>query len=237
MARTLWGNGLAARAYGAAGRPCNLARALVFAVAASLAATAAAAQAVTIAALGDSLTQGYGLPEAEGFVPQLQAWLRENGVPEAVVINAGVSGDTSAGGLARIDWTLSDAVDAVIVALGGNDMLRGIEPAATRANLDGILSAIEARGLPALLAGLPGPANYGAEYQAEFEALFADLAAAHDAVFVPSFLAGITEGRDLAEARALMQPDGIHPNAEGVAAIVRAIGPSVLELVARASAP
>lgn len=197
-----------------------------------LAATPAIAEPVTIAALGDSLTQGFGLPEAEGFVPQLQGWLRANGVPEAVVVNAGVSGDTSAGGLARIDWTLSEEVDAVIVALGGNDLLRGIEPAATHANLDGILRATEARGLPALLAGLPGPANYGAEYQAEFEAIFADLADEHGAVFVPSFLAGITEDRDIGAARALMQPDGIHPNAAGVEAIVAAIGPAVLDLVA-----
>jgi acyl-CoA thioesterase-1 len=215
-------------------RACNLGRALGFAVAASLIGVQAAAQPVTIAALGDSLTQGYGLPEAEGFVPQLQAWLRANGAPEAVVLNAGVSGDTSAGGLSRIDWTLTEDVDAVMVALGGNDLLRGIEPDATRANLDAILEAIEARGLPALVAGLPGPANYGPEYREDFEAIFPELAEAHGAIYVPSFLGGITEGRDIGAARALMQPDGIHPNAEGVAAIVAAIGPSVLELVARA---
>jgi len=224
-----------ARTYGAALRACNLVQAIVFAAAAWCAAEAAAAQPVTIATLGDSLTQGYGLPETEGFVPQLQAWLRDNGVPEAVVLNAGVSGDTSAGGLARIDWTLTDEVDAVIVALGGNDLLRGIEPAATRANLDGILRAVAERGLPALIAGLPGPANYGPEYQAEFEAIFADLAAAHGAILVPSFLAGITEGRDMTAVRALMQPDGIHPNAEGVAAIVAEMGPAILDLVARAT--
>jgi acyl-CoA thioesterase I len=236
MTITTWRDEWAGPAYGAGARACNLARTIAFAVAASLAAASAAAEPVTIAALGDSLTQGYGLPEAEGFVPQLQGWLRENGAPEAVVLNAGVSGDTSAGGLARIDWTLSEEVDAVIVALGGNDLLRGIEPAATRDNLDGILTAIDARGLPALLAGLPSPANYGAEYQAEFEAIFADLADQHGAVFVPSFLAGITEDRDMAAARALMQPDGIHPDAEGVAAIVAAIGPAVLELIERAGA-
>ncbi len=183
---------------------------------------------------GDSLTQGYGLPEAEGFVPQLQAWLRANGAPDAVVINAGVSGDTTAGGLARIAWTLTDDVDAVIVALGANDLLRGLDPAERRRNLDGILAEIDGRGLPVLLAGLPAPANYGPEYQAAFDAMYPEVAAAHGAILYPNFLAGLGEGRDLNAARALMQPDGIHPNAEGVAAVVAAIGPSVLELIAAA---
>jgi acyl-CoA thioesterase-1 len=194
----------------------------------------AAEEGPTILALGDSLTQGYGLPEAEGFVPQLQGWLRENGVPDAIVINGGVSGDTTAGGLARIGWSLTDEVDAVIVALGGNDLLRGIDPAASRANLDGILTEVGDRGLPVLLAGLPAPSNYGPEYKAEFEAMFPELAEAHGAIYYPSFLAGMGEGRDIAAVRALMQPDGLHPNAEGVAAIVEGIGPMVLELLAAA---
>jgi acyl-CoA thioesterase-1 len=217
-------------AYGAGRRILKLGAAVLLAGAAS----AAAAEPVTIAALGDSLTQGYGLPEPEGFVPQLQAWLRANGAPEAVVINAGVSGDTSAGGLARIDWTLTEEVDAVIVALGGNDLLRGLDPAETRANLDGILAAIEARGLPALLAGLPAPGNYGPEYRDAFDAIFPKVAAERGAMLYGNFLAGLGPGRDLAGARALMQPDGVHPNAEGVAAVVAAIGPSVLELVTAA---
>jgi acyl-CoA thioesterase-1 len=195
---------------------------------------AAAAEPVVIAALGDSLTQGYGLPEAEGFVPQLQSWLAANGAPDVTVINAGVSGDTTAGGLARVDWTLTPEVDAVIVALGGNDLLRGLDPAEARANLDGILAAVGTRGLPVLLAGLPAPANYGAEYQAAFDAIWPELAAEHGAILYPNFLAGIGAGRDLAAARALMQADGIHPNAKGVAAMVAAIGPSALELVAAA---
>jgi len=208
-------------------RVSNLALALVFAA-------QAAAAGPVIAALGDSLTQGYGLPEADGFAPQLEAWLRANGAPGAVVVNAGVSGDTTAGGLARVDWTLTPEIDAVIVALGGNDLLRGLDPAQSRANLDGILAAVDARGLPVLLAGLPAPGNYGEAYRAAFDGMFPDLAAAHGAILVPNFLAGLGEGRDLAAARALMQPDGLHPNADGVEAIVAAIGPSVLELVAAA---
>jgi acyl-CoA thioesterase-1 len=213
-----------AKRYGVARRASNLA-----AWAAALLVGAPAAAEPVIAALGDSLTQGYGLPEEEGFVPQLERWLRENGAPEAVVVNAGVSGDTTAGGLARVEWALTDEVDAVIVALGGNDLLRGIDPAASRANLDGILAAIGARGLPVLLAGLPAPGNYGPEYKAAFDEMFPALAEAHGAVLYPSFLAAL--GDDLDGARDLMQPDGIHPSAEGVAAIVADIGPDVLGLV------
>lgn len=217
-------------AYGAGWRILNLAAGVLFASAA----TSAAAEGVTIAALGDSLTQGYGVPEAEGFVPQLQAWLRANGTPDVVVVNAGVSGDTTAGGLARVDWTLTDDVDAVIVELGANDLLRGLDPAEARRNLDGILAAIAARGLPVLLAGVPAMSNYGPEYQAAFDAMYPEVAAAHGAILYPNFLAGLGPGRDLSAVRALMQPDGIHPNAEGVAAVVAAIGPSVQDLIAAA---
>ncbi len=216
--------------YGARRRARNLVAALGLVAAAY----PAAAEPVTIAALGDSLTQGYGLPESEGFVPRLQAWLRANGAPEAIVINAGVSGDTTAGGLARIAWTLTEDVDAVIVALGGNDLLRGLDPVETRRNLDGILAEIAGRGLPALLAGLPAPANYGPEYQAAFDAIFPELAAEHGAILYANFLAGLGTDRDLGDVRALMQDDGIHPDAGGVEAIVAAIGASALELVAAA---
>ena len=194
-----------------------------------LSAPAALAQQVTIAALGDSLTQGYGLAEADGFVPQLQAWLRGEGI-EATVINAGVSGDTTAGGLARIGWTLSEDVDAVIVALGGNDVLRGIDPAASRANLDGILAEIGTRGLPVLLAGMRAPGNYGPDYKQAFDAMYPDLAEEHGAALYPFFLQGLGNGEDPAAVRSLMQPDGLHPNAEGVAAIVGDIGPFVAVL-------
>jgi acyl-CoA thioesterase-1 len=217
-------------AYGARCSILNLATAIGFAIAAS----AAAAEPVTIAALGDSLTQGYGVPENEGFVPQLQAWLRANGAPEAVVVNAGVSGDTTAGGLARVEWTLTEDVDAVIVELGANDLLRGVDPAESRRNLDGILTAIGARDLPVLLAGVPAFSNYGPEFQAAFDAIYPELAAEHGAILYPNFLSGLGEGRDLSTVREKMQEDGIHPNAEGVAAVVAAIGPSVLQLVVAA---
>lgn len=204
----------------------NLACAIVIA-----AAPGVAAAEVTLLAFGDSLTQGYGLQQAQGFVPRLEGWLHAHGAPDARVINGGVSGDTTAGGLARIDWALSDEVDGVIVALGGNDLLRGLDPAEAQRNLDGILDAIAARGLPVLLAGLPGPSNYGTEYKRAFEAMFPALAKQSGAILYPSFLAGLGE---LRTARALMQGDGIHPNAAGVEAIVADIGPAVLELVGRA---
>lgn len=195
---------------------------------------AVAARPVTIAALGDSLTAGYGLPEGEGFVSQLQAWLRANGAPGVTVVNAGVSGDTSAGGLARVDWTLTEDVEGVILALGANDLLRGVDPAVTRANLDGILAKAQARDLPVLFAGIPAPGNYGAEYQAQFDAIFPELAEKHGATLFPNFLAGLGDRPDLVTVGPYMQPDGLHPNAMGVAAVVAAIGPAVLDLVSAA---
>jgi acyl-CoA thioesterase-1 len=192
------------------------------------------AEPVTIAALGDSLTQGYGLVPEDGFVPQLQKWLTENGA-DVVLINAGVSGDTTAGGLSRTDWTLTPEVDAVIVALGGNDVLRGLSPEQAKSNIDGILTKIGARGLPVLLAGIDAPGNFGPDYKSEFEALYADLAAKHGALLFPNFLEGLTRIEDRAMVmREHMQSDGIHPNASGVVLVVEAIGPAVLELIDRA---
>jgi acyl-CoA thioesterase I len=220
-------------AYGAARALRNLA----LAAAAIMALATAAAAEVRILAFGDSLTEGYGLPEADGFVPQLQRWLAAHGAADATVVNGGVSGDTTAGGLARIDWSLGDDIDGVIVELGANDMLRGLPTGAMRANLDGILTAIDRRGLPVMLTGLPAPPNYGEEYRQAFRAMFRDLAKAHGAIYYRSFLAGMGQGRSVRQVMRLMQPDGIHPNAEGVAAIVADIGPVVLELVAAARKP
>ena len=192
------------------------------------------AEPVTIAALGDSLTQGYGLVPEDGFVPQLQKWLTKNGA-DVVLINAGVSGDTTAGGLSRTDWTLTPEVDAVIVALGGNDVLRGLSPEQAKSNIDGILTKIGTRGLPVLLAGIDAPGNFGPDYKAEFEALYADLAAKHGALLFPNFLEGLTRIEDRAMVmREHMQSDGIHPDASGVALVVEAIGPAALELIDRA---
>nr|WP_267137906.1 arylesterase [Anianabacter salinae] len=196
----------------------------------------AAAETVTIAALGDSLTQGYGLPQEEGFVPQLQAWLTDQGA-DVVVQNAGVSGDTTRGGLARVDWTLTGDVDAMIVALGGNDLLRGIDPASSRENLDGILAAAEAKGVETMLVGLSAPGNYGPEFKADFDAMYAELAQSYDALLATNFLgpiqAAVDEGATMGD---LMQSDGIHPSAQGVALMVQALGPQVLDLIERARA-
>lgn len=190
-----------------------------------------AAEPVTIAALGDSLTQGYGLPAEDGFVPQMQAWLTENGA-DAIVLNAGVSGDTTAGGLARLDWTLGPEVDAMIVTLGGNDLLRGIDPTEARRNLDAILTGAEARGVVVLLVGMRATGNYGPDYKADFDAVYPELAAEHGAMLYPFFFEGLLSGASERTARAdFMQPDGIHPNAAGVAVIVEAMGPSVLGLI------
>ncbi len=179
-----------------------------------------------VVAFGDSLTQGYGLQQGEGFVPQLQAWLTAQGA-DVQLVNAGVSGDTTAGGLARVDWTLTPEVDAMIVALGGNDMLRGIDPAASKANLAGILDAAAARELDVLLVGMQAPGNFGPEYKARFDAMYPELAETYDAPLVASFFEGLGSA-DPAALQALMQRDNIHPNADGVAQIVQTMGPQIL---------
>lgn len=196
-----------------------------------LAATPALAEEVTVLAFGDSLTHGYGLPPAEGFVPQLEAWLNAHSEDQVTVVNAGVSGDTTAGGKARIAWSLSDDVDVVIVELGANDLLRGIDPGASRANLDAVLAEISSRELPILLAGMPAPSNYGPDYQRDFDAIYPELAQKYGAVLYPNFLSGLGQGTDLSQVRHLMQADGVHPNAEGVGKVVDAIGPTVLQLI------
>jgi acyl-CoA thioesterase-1 len=201
------------------------AAALSLALGLTLAVVPTRAETLRLIALGDSLTHGYGLAQDEGFVPQLQRWLAAQGA-DVEVVNMGVSGDTTAGGRARLDWALADGADAVILELGGNDLLRGIDPATSRGNLDAMLAELQARDIPVLLAGLEAPLNYGPEYKEAFETMYAELAEEHGAIFYPSFLEGVGPG--------LMQPDGIHPNAEGVAAIVEAIGPEVLELLERA---
>lgn len=190
------------------------------------------AEQVNLVALGDSLTQGYGLIEQEGFVPQMRAWLKAQGA-EVRLVNAGVSGDTTAGGLARVDWTLSDEIDGMIVALGGNDMLRGIDPAVSRANLAGIIEAAQDKGVVVLLVGMTAPGNYGPEYKAAFDAMYPALAEEYGTLFSKDFFAGMGDVSPEA-VRELMQPDAIHPNGKGVGLIVESLGPDVLALVARA---
>ncbi|MEY1556631.1 arylesterase [Yoonia sp. R2331] len=194
----------------------------------TIAATSAQAEPVVVAALGDSLTAGYGLDTADGLVPQLQRWLDAQGA-EVTVINAGLSGDTTAGGLARVDWTLTDDVDGMIVALGANDYLRGLPPTLVRDNLDGILAAAKAKGVATLLVGLDVGANYGADYKAEFDAIYPDLSKTHDVPLVPSFFAALIEEAGQEGLLGYLQGDGLHPTAEGVAVIVAALGPAVLD--------
>ena len=180
---------------------------------------------VHIFALGDSLTAGFGLPRELGFVPQLEAHLRRHGVP-ARLTNAGVSGDTAAQGLQRLAWTLDGLPrrpDLAIVALGANDMLRGLPVAQTRSALDAILTELERREVKLLVAGMIAAPNLGPDYAREFNPMFAQLARAHGATFHPFFLEGI------AGDRALNQADGLHPNFQGVKRMVSAITPRVIE--------
>lgn len=214
--------------YGIARALRNLALALLL-----LAPLAAGVAPKSLLAFGDSLTAGYGLPPGDGFVPQLQRWLdaRDAGV---TVINAGVSGDTTAGGLARIDWTLSAPVDAMILTLGGNDLLRGLPPEDASANLDAILTKAGGKGIPVLLVPMQAPGNYGQDYKDSFDAIYAALAEKHGALLAEPFLAPILALPDRQQALSdYVQPDGIHPDAEGVALVVEALGPKVLELLAR----
>ena len=198
---------------------------LVFALSGS----SVAADNITIAALGDSLTAGYGLPAQDGFVPQMQAWLDSQGA-DVTLINAGVSGDTTAGGLARVEWTLTPEVDAMIVALGGNDYLRGLDPALSKANLDGILSIAAEKRVDVFLIGILAGANYGSDYQTQFNEMFVDLAEKHDVSLVPTFFQGLLDQAETQDrVLEFMQPDGIHPNRKGVAAIVATLGPQLIE--------
>lgn len=183
------------------------------------------ARKLTIVALGDSLTAGYALGATEGFAPQLQQALADKGRSSVQIINAGVSGDTTAGGLARLDWATADNPDAVILELGANDALRGIDPEVARNNLDMIITRLKARNIPVLLAGMKAPPNLGADYTKAFDAIYPDLAEKHDLILYPFFLDGV------AAEKSRTLPDGMHPNADGVKVMVERILPSVEELI------
>jgi acyl-CoA thioesterase I len=187
----------------------------------------AAERPVNIVALGDSLTAGYGLAANEAFPARLQRALSAKGLA-ANVANAGVSGDTAAGGLARLDWSVPDGTDAVILELGANDALRGFDPATTRKALEAMLERLQTRKIPVLLCGMLAPPNMGAEYGRAFNAIYPDLAAQTGAILYPFFLAGV------AADPKLNQSDGLHPTAAGVAVIVDRILPQVEALIARA---
>ena len=191
--------------------------------------TAAEAKPIRLVAFGDSLTAGYGLPKGKGFAPRLEAALRAAG-HHVEVIDAGVSGDTSDGGLARLDWSVPADAQAVIVELGANDALRGLPPTETRRNIDEIVARLTARRQTVLVAGMLAPRNLGESYTRAFDPIFAEVAKAHGALLYPFFLDGVA-----LDAK-LVQADGSHPTADGVEVIVARILPTVRELLARVEA-
>ncbi len=212
------------------GRVCRIATALLLCFGASTPVKAdPAPRTVRIMALGDSLTAGYGLPHDQGFVAQLQAAL-DRANAHATVLDAGVSGDTSAGGLARLDWALGDHPDAAILELGANDGLRGLDPGQMEHNLDAILDRLATRHIPVLLSGMYAPPNLGMPYFHAFRSVFDRLSTRPGLLYDPFFLQGV------AGNHALNQGDGIHPSPSGVAIIVRRLTPLVLRLVAEARA-
>ncbi|HEX7790419.1 MAG TPA: arylesterase [Afipia sp.] len=175
---------------------------------------------IKLAVLGDSLTAGYGLPAPAAFPVRLQKALRDKGIATDVH-NAGVSGDTTTGGLARLDWSIPAGTEAVIVELGANDALRGVDPKVARGALDEILNRLKARNIAVLLCGMYAPPNYGADYTAKFNSIYPDLAKSHKVPLYPFFLDGVAT-----EAK-LTQPDGLHPTAAGVDVVVARILPAV----------
>lgn len=197
-----------------------------FLVGINVIATAAQAKPIKILAIGTSLTQGYNLPPGTDFTAVLQAELKAKG-HDVEIVNAGVSGDTSAGGLARVDWALSDDVAGAIVELGSNDALRGLDVSETRKNLDQLLVKLKARKIAVLFTGMKSPRNLGPEYAAEFDALYPELAKQHDVLFYPFFLEGVAANLKL------NQKDGIHPNEAGTKIIVKGMLPYVEKLLAQ----
>jgi len=224
------------RSYGEQARPVQRRR-IVAAIALCVAALLApgepgqAAEApIRIVALGDSLTAGFGLPVQSTFPTRLEAALKAKGI--AVTIeNAGVSGDTATGGLARLDWSVPEGTDAVILELGANDALRGLDPKVTRSALETLIQRLKARHIAVLLAGMVAPRNLGADFARAFDPIYPELAAKYDLVLYPFFLDGV------ATDPALNQGDGLHPTAAGVDVIVARILPKVEELIARVKAP
>ena len=190
----------------------------------------AADRPLRIIAFGDSLTAGYGLPASASFPAQLQKALEMTG-RKIVIENAGVSGDTTQAGLDRLDWSIGDGIDGVIVALGANDALRGLDPAQTRSALVQIIVRLKARKIPVMLAGMRAPPNMGADFQQRFDSIFPDLAREHGLILYPFFLDGVAGRREL------NQKDGIHPTADGIKLIVERILPSVERFIASLARP
>lgn len=187
-------------------------------------------KAVTLAIYGDSLSAGYGLPDGEGFADKLGDWLAARG-HTVQILNASLSGDTTAGGLARLDWSLpsSSTPDALLLELGANDAMRGLPPEEIQRNLDILVSRLKARGIAILMAGMRAPRNWGDAYENDFNAIYKALAQKHSVALYPFFLEGVAAQPEL------NQNDGIHPNSNGVQYIVERIGPKVVELLKAAS--
>ncbi len=199
--------------------------AIIVAVALSL--VSASAKPVTLLALGDSLTAGYGLEAINAFPAKLEQAIRAK-IPDVTIINGGVSGDTAAGGLARLDWALTDEVDGLIVELGANDALRGLDVSQTEAALEAILQKAKTKNLPVLILGMKAPPNLGPDYVTRFDGLYPRLAEKYQALFYPFYLDGVAAVADLNQA------DGIHPNGKGVDLIVSRLLPLVEELSQKA---
>jgi acyl-CoA thioesterase-1 len=189
----------------------------------------AAERPIRIVVLGDSLSAGFGLAAQDALPAKLERALKAKGIAVAIA-NAGVSGDTAAGGLSRLDWSVPDGTDAVILELGANDALRGSDPKATRAALEQIVKRLKERRIAVLLAGMLAPRNLGPDYARAFDPIYPELAAAHDLVFYPFIADGILGDR------ALNQADGIHPTAAGVDVMVARMLPKAEELIARVKA-
>ena len=181
--------------------------------------------------LGDSLTHGFGLPEEEGLVNQLTNWFFGAGL-EVTFVNGGVSGDTTAGGLARLSWSLTNDVSALVVALGSNDVLRGFPPEVTKENLSAIIEIAESNKIPVLLIGTYAPGNYGEQYKSDFDAIFTDLVEEKNVAYIDSYLKpmldDVKNGKDVSY---LLQADGLHPNPAGVKVIVEYISPQILRFL------
>lgn len=207
-------------------RPTRRRFSLALASSVALVSGARAGRRIRLVAFGDSLTAGYGLPRGDGFAARLEEALRAQG-RDVEVIDAGVSGDTTDMGLARLDWSVPADADAVIVELGANDALRGLPPAEARRNLAAIVARLTERGQKVLVAGMIAPRNLGPDYGKAFDPIFSEVAAKHGALLYPFFLEGVALHPELT------LPDGLHPNAEGVKVIVRGILPKVGELLAR----
>lgn len=196
----------------------------------SLGGTEARARTLNVVAFGDSLSAGYELPEAAGFPAQLEQALRADGF-DVTVTNAGVSGDTASAGLERVDWSIPDGTDLTVVELGANDMLRGIDPSLTRQAIDGILARLKQRQIAVVLAGMYSAPNMGADYAGRFASIYPGLAKTYEVPLYPFFLAGVVGKPDLHLA------DGLHPNRDGVAVIVKGILPTIEAALRRFTPP